>query len=287
MRVISWNIQWGRGADGVVNLSRIIDRIHALGPADVVCLQEVASRFDGLAGGQGEDGPARLAAAFPGYSMIYGPAVDVPGRDGERQCFGNLILSRLPVGAVYRHLLPAPPEAGVPNMQRGCIEAVVVSPEGPALRVLTTHLEYYAPGQRLVQARWLQRRQAEVAAVAALPVPAREQNGPFARPPMPAAALMCGDFNCEPDAPAWSAITDTVGSAAPWCDAWRILNADTPHPPSVGLHGADWPDHAFCCDYVFVSQALAPAVRALSYDADTAASDHQPVRIDLDLSGLV
>ncbi|KAA3655253.1 MAG: endonuclease [Proteobacteria bacterium] len=287
MRVISWNIQWGRGADGVVNLSRIIDRIRALGPADVVCLQEVASRFDALAGGQGEDGPALLAAAFPGYSLIYGPAVDVPGREGERRCFGNLMLSRLPLGAVYRHLLPAPPEAGVPNMQRACIEAVVIPPAGPALRVLTTHLEYYAPGQRLAQARWLQRRQAEVAELATLPVAAREKDGPFARPQMPAAALLCGDFNCEPDAPAWSAITDTAGSAAPWLDAWRVRHADAPHPPSVGLHGADWPDHAFCCDFFFVSQPLAPAVREVGYDAETAASDHQPVVLTLDLSGLV
>ena len=39
MRVISWNIQWGRGADGAVNFSRVLDTLRALGPFDVICLQ--------------------------------------------------------------------------------------------------------------------------------------------------------------------------------------------------------------------------------------------------------
>ena len=102
MRVISWNIQWGRGADGVVNLSRIIDRIHALGPFDVICLQEVASCFEGLAGGKGEDGLAVLSAAFEGYVAIHAPAVDMPAGGGRRSTSGNLMLSRLPVAAVFR-----------------------------------------------------------------------------------------------------------------------------------------------------------------------------------------
>ncbi len=284
MRVISWNIQWGRGADGVVNLSRIIDRIHALGPADVICLQEVATRFDGLAGGHAEDGLAVLSAAFDGYVAIHGPAVDRPGGEGQRSTFGNLMLSRLPVGAVFRHLLPSPPERDVPSMARGCIEAVVMSAQGVPIRVLSTHLEYYAPGQRLAQARWLQQRQAMVAMAAGFPTLAREKSGPFARPEMPAAAVLCGDFNCEPGAPAWAAIVDEGDSQSPWCDAWPLCHGDEAHPPSVGLHGADWPDRAYCCDYMFVSRALAPAVRDVRYDALTDASDHQPVLIDLDLS---
>ncbi|TVT50157.1 MAG: endonuclease [Denitromonas halophila] len=287
MRVISWNIQWGRGADGVVNLSRIIDRIRALGPADVICLQEVATGFDGLPGGMGEDGLAVLSAAFDEYVAIHGPAVDMPRGDGQRRTFGNLLLSRLPVAAVYRHLLPSPPERDVLSMTRGCIEAVVMSAQGVPVRVLTTHLEYYAPGQRLAQARWLQARQAAVARLAGFPPLEREKAGPFARPEMPVAAVLCGDFNCEPDTLDWQAIVDVRDSESPWCDAWRLRHGDTPHPPSVGLHGADWPDQPYCCDYMFVSRPLAAAVSDVFYDAVTDASDHQPVVIDLDLSLLV
>ena len=41
MKLLSWNIQWGRGADGVVNLQRTISAIRTLGDFDVICLQEV------------------------------------------------------------------------------------------------------------------------------------------------------------------------------------------------------------------------------------------------------
>lgn len=284
MRVISWNIQWGRGADGVVNLSRIIDRIHALGPFDVICLQEVASCFEGLAGGKGEDGLAVLSAAFEGYVAIHAPAVDMPAGGGRRSTFGNLMLSRLPVAAVFRHLLPSPPEREVLSMTRACIEAVVMSAQGVPVRVLSTHLEYYAPGQRLAQARWLQQRQAAVAMAASFPMCEREKTGPFARPVMPVAAVLCGDFNCEPASPVWQAVVAEQDCESPWCDAWSLRHGDAPHPPSVGLHGADWPDRPYCCDYMFVSQSLAAAVRDVCYDAITDASDHQPVLLDLDLS---
>ena len=64
IRLLSWNIQWGRGADGRVDLERTRDTIRAAGPLDVICLQEVASNFPGLAGGAREDEPAFFAAAF-------------------------------------------------------------------------------------------------------------------------------------------------------------------------------------------------------------------------------
>ena len=53
--------------------------------ADVICLQEVARGFDTLAGSQGEDQFALLAAAFPGYTAIEGIAVDVPVEGGGRR----------------------------------------------------------------------------------------------------------------------------------------------------------------------------------------------------------
>ena len=74
----------------------------------------------------------------------------------------------------------------------------------------------------------------------------------------------------------------SIGGGVPaWRDAWPVCRPGQPHPPSVGLHGADWPDHAFCCDFFFVSADLAPRVRAVEVLADTAASDHQPVVLEL------
>ncbi|HQV09649.1 MAG TPA: endonuclease, partial [Thauera sp.] len=51
MRLLTWNIQWGRGADGRVDLARTVAAIRAAGDFDVICLQEVACNFPGLAGG--------------------------------------------------------------------------------------------------------------------------------------------------------------------------------------------------------------------------------------------
>ncbi|HBD35762.1 MAG TPA: endonuclease, partial [Cupriavidus sp.] len=34
MELISWNIQWGRGADGKVDLARIVDTLRGMADAD-------------------------------------------------------------------------------------------------------------------------------------------------------------------------------------------------------------------------------------------------------------
>ena len=63
MKLLSWNIQWGRGADGETTLQRTVSAIRTLGDFDVICLQEVAVGFAGLQGGAPVDGVAVLAAA--------------------------------------------------------------------------------------------------------------------------------------------------------------------------------------------------------------------------------
>ena len=150
MKLLSWNIQWGRGADGTVDLARTIAAIRMLGDFDVMCLQEVAVGFADLQGPAPQDEVAVLAAAFPGYSAHFAEGVDVPDGRGGRNRFGNLTLSRLPVGQVFRHSLPSPFDAAVPSMPRACLEVVVSGPAGP-VRVLNTHLEYYSRIQRAAQ----------------------------------------------------------------------------------------------------------------------------------------
>jgi endonuclease/exonuclease/phosphatase family metal-dependent hydrolase len=282
MKLLSWNIQWGRGADGRVDLARTVAAIRAAGEFDLVCLQEVACNFPGLAGGAREDEPAYLAAAFPGYEAVFGAGMDVPDGEGGRARFGNLLLSRLPLEQVFRHLLPAPADPAFPAMQRVCVEAVVRSRRGP-VRVLITHLEYYSQRQRRAQVEALRALQAEAAGQAAAPAASKESNPAFAAWPRPASAIVCGDFNCEPDSPAHRLMQAPIAAAVPaWCDAWQILSPGVPHAPSVGLHGADWPDRAYCCDFFFVTEDLAPRVRALQVGSETAASDHQPVVLELD-----
>jgi len=284
MRIVTWNIQWGRGADGVVDLARTRDTLAALGPPELICLQEVAVNFAGLPGGPPQDGLAFLAAAFPGYEPVYAPGLDVPAAGGAgRSRFGNLVLSRLPVLQAFRHLLPWPAEPQLPSMQRACAEVVVDAPRGP-LRVLTTHLEYYSTRQRAAQMEALRRLQVEAASHAA-DVSTQDAAAAFAPRPRPASAILCGDFNCEPGSPEYARLISSLDGAAPdWRDAWTVLHPDAPHAPTVGLHGAEWPDRQYCCDFFFVTADLARRLKAIRVEAETAASDHQPVVLEVGLS---
>lgn len=287
IRFISWNIQWGRGADGVVKMSRVIDEIGRLGDFDVICLQEVADRFPGLKGGVEEEAVRLLAQAFPQYTLVDAFAVDRAHPVSGRSRFGNVLLSRLPVDSITRHRLPSPPDPAHPSMARSALEVVINLPGGTPLRVLTTHLEYYSAGQRAAQVTQLRALQHEALERLSLPVPPKASEGPFARPPWPAAAIVCGDFNCKPKSSDWHAM-QSVESGQPhlWQDAWAVLNGSSAHPHSVGLHGAEWPDHPYCCDYFFVSEAAAPAVVSIDYDASSAASDHQPVMLEMNEAAL-
>jgi endonuclease/exonuclease/phosphatase family metal-dependent hydrolase len=249
---------------------------------DVLCVQEVGAGQDQLPGCDGADQFEQLAALLPGYAPIRGVATDVAGRRGMRRRFGNMILSRLPVLQVFPHLLPWPAEDGVMSMQRIALEATLQSPAG-LLRVLTTHLEYYAPSQRAAQVERLRELQREAFTQAHAQRPGAAQDGPFEAQPRAAAAVLVGDFNFPPDAPEHARLIAPMdGPTPPWCDAWAIANPGTAHAPTVGLHDkVQWPGPPFTFDFVFVSADLAPRVRSLRVDARTDASDHQPMLLEL------
>lgn len=281
MKLLSWNIQWGRGMDGRVDLARIAAGIRALGDFDVVCLQEVARGFPRLPGSRGEDQVAALAALFSGFTPVYGAATDVPDGRGGRNQFGNLILSRLPVGQVRRHLLPWPAEPGTPSMQRVLVEAAVESDVGP-LRVMTTHLEYYSRPQREAQIDAIRRLHAEACALSGrIPLP-EEAGGTFEVFPCPVEAILCGDMNFPAFAPDRARILAPFSGSEPaFRDAWEVLHPGVPHAPTCGIHPVDFVDRPECFDFVFLTEGLAQRLKVHGIDAATAASDHQPVWVTL------
>ncbi|HXZ51217.1 MAG TPA: endonuclease/exonuclease/phosphatase family protein [Burkholderiales bacterium] len=283
MKLLSWNVQWCRGVDGRVAPARIAREAKRLADADVVCLQEVAQRFPTLAGSRGEDQVAALAQEFAGYAHSFAWGVDVPdprGRGG-RSRFGNMILSRLPIGRVLRHSLPWPADPGAPSMPRVALEVSVSTPLGP-LRILTTHLEYYSSAQRAAQIEHLRALHAEACAHAAMRDLAGRAEGPFARLPRPAPVLIAGDFNFPPDDALHARAQEGFGDATPrLVDAWSALHPRDPHPATIRLHDAEPGETPYCCDYVFVSEDLLPRLVALRVDADTQVSDHQPLVVEL------
>jgi endonuclease/exonuclease/phosphatase family metal-dependent hydrolase len=283
LNLITWTIQWGRGCDGVVDLQRIVDTACGLADFDVLCLQEVASNYPGLVGSAGEDQPALLARLLPGYTPVFGAATDVLAEDGARRLFGNMILSRLPVVQALRHLLPWPVDPDETSMQRVLVEAVIEAPFG-ALRVMTTHLEYYSALQRTAQVERIRELHAESALRARHERVIDTSEGPFRSMRRAAAAILTADFNFRPDDPLHDRITAPCGDGVPaFRDAWQVCHPGMPHPPSLGVFDREqWPDSGYCCDFIYVSEDLCSRIAGVCIDQQTDASDHQPVVLTLD-----
>ncbi|WP_028219166.1 endonuclease/exonuclease/phosphatase family protein [Paraburkholderia oxyphila] len=305
MRLVSWNVQWGRDALGVVDLARTVREARRLADFDVLCLQEITRGFRALPGGPGDDQFAELAALLPGFTVIEGIGADLgvsvcadpadpaaaPGKPAmgraPRRQFGNAIATRLPVAQVFRHLLPWPADPAAPSMQRVALEAVLdvsgATSSGRALRVLVTHLEFYSERQRLAQVDALRQLQQEAAAHAAQPAPAENAEGPFARTERPVSAIVCGDFNSAFGSAAYARMLEPLAGSPAFIDAWTALHPGATPPPTAGVYDTvQWSDGPLACDFVFVTEDLRGRLKRCEIDGATQASDHQPIVLELD-----
>lgn len=279
MRLLTWNIQWGLGVDGMVDLGRIAREIVRLGDPDIVCLQEVTAGFGDLRGNDGADQFAALARVFPGHEAVVAPALDRPGRDGTRRLFGNLLLSRYPVGAIERHPLPWTTVPERECMPRGLVAATVATPSGP-LRIMTTHLEWSAEELRTPQIDAIRAVHRDICRRIAMPAKAGEAG--YAPPPESASAVLVGDFNMPPGERSRPRLTApfTEAYAPRLVDAYEALHPGRAHPASMCLFDqSDGP--ARCLDYIFCTEDLVPRIAIVRYDQTSRASDHQPVLLEL------
>jgi endonuclease/exonuclease/phosphatase family metal-dependent hydrolase len=277
VRLLSWNVQWCRGLDGLVDPARIVREARRLADPDVLCLQEVSAGFADLPGSRGEDQRAALENELPGYALFYGAAVDVPAGQAGRARFGNVIASRLPVGRVLRHTLPWPPTRS-PSMPRAALEATVQAPFG-AVRITSTHLEYYSSRQRAAQVERLRELHCEVGHENA----EGDAEGPFRPLARPRSAIVCGDFNMPPQDPLRARFLEAFleDGTPKLLDAWEAVHPGEPHPPTFRLHERDAGEQPYCCDFVFVSEDLRPRLKSIMVDGMNRASDHQPVVVEL------
>lgn len=281
--IVTWNIQYGLGCDGRYDLARIVATAKAMGSMDVFCVQEVAVNMPEMDKGKGEDQSATLAGLLPDFAPVFRPALDFAGaEDGKRRQFGNMILSRLPVIQVIVHPLPQPAAEGVKHMRRQALEVIVEAPAGP-LRIVTTHLEFHSEMQRQAQVDRL--REMHVEASANQRHPPLKAGGTYVPLPRPSAGLICGDFNFPLEEDNYARMLAPFGDGTPdLVDAWVARHGRRPHDPTCGIHDAhQWPQGPHARDFIFISSELAPAVREVEVNTRTNASDHQPIRLVLNI----
>ncbi len=291
MRLLTWNVQWCCGLDGAVDVARIVREARSFVDFDVLCLQQVAVNYPQLTGTPAHDQPALLREYLPGFECFFGAAVDERDADGRRQQFGNLIASRLPVAQIAHQLLPYPAQAGKRSMPRCCSVATLRTPLGP-LRVMTSHLEYYAPRQRAAQVHALRELHAQ-ACEQAMFAPLDDQTGwPFQNKLHTRHAVLCGDWNLEPGSAEHLTLQEpfvpVVSPDAPQgfvadrlFDAWMLAHPGQPHAPTFQLFDRRYRPEPITVDYIFVSEGLQDHVRRVEVNLQTRSSGHQPVLIEL------
>ena len=277
MKLVTWNIQWGKGCDGRVDLARIVRDAKALADADVFCFQEVSCGFEKLDGGV--DQSAELVALLPGYDAIFRPAIESTDAAGRTRCFGNMTFTRLPVMQVVSHLLPWPQAGSVRSMRRQALEVTVRTAFGP-LRVVNTHLEYHSTSQREAQIARLLDLQEEASVS---PHAARTEHlEPYVSQTLAPSSVLCGDFNFDVSDPQHAMLHNVARGGLNYRDAWTIRHPGRPHDLTCGLYDREqWAGGPDCRDFTFVSEDLATRVRDVVVDGKTAASDHQPMMIEL------
>ena len=148
LRVMTWNIRHGRGADGLIDLERIAAVIRSAAP-DLVALQEV----DDATGRSGGIDQAAALGDLTGLHHAYGAAMPY---DGGR--YGVAILSRFPLDATVTHPLPATldrePRTALEVRVTPALDASV-----PPITFIATHLDHADDStDRLLQASTIRAR---------------------------------------------------------------------------------------------------------------------------------
>lgn len=292
MLFASYNIQYGTGRDGRVDLARIARAVEA---ADVIALQEV-ERFTQRTGMI--DQPEAIGALLPRFHWTFGPGMDLdadvvaPGGavTRRRRQFGNMLLSRSPILAARNHLLPKFGTLTQFSLQRCALEGVIAAPGGKHLRAVSVHLSHLSDGDRGPQVDALldvhRRAPAEGGAWCG---GNRDPSWLEGKPavPMPREAVMMGDFNMTSASPLYERIVGPrsaeygrMNNLEGFVDAW--VAAGNREDSGVTCE-AGTPPKPVRIDFCFASSALAGLVRRAWIDSEADGSDHQPIFTEIAL----
>lgn len=279
MRILSWNIQCGKGCDGVIDIHQTVQHIRSMGEFDVICLQEISRNMKQYVVPDQMDQLQILTTGFPEFHPVWGSGFSWPSVSDDpssRREFGNLTLVKPLLLDSQIHPLPKPAAPGKSQMQRIAIETVVDSGAG-ALGIINTHLAFHDDHENFQQIERL--RLLEVERCNRLSAPGEIVPGCYQQCFQPAARIVCGDFNFAVDSRQYRYQLDQD-----WLDAWSLANIDETHAPTCGVFDKkQWPQGPHCRDFFWMSAELEDIAVAMEVDTKTSLSDHQPILLDLDI----
>ncbi len=279
MRLLSWNVQYGKSSDGRSDFSRILQYVKSLGDFDVICLQELARNMTEYCIPDQSDHLLMTRHFFKEYRVVWGSGFSWPAADGDsklRQEFGNVSLIKSSLLDFKVHQLPKPATPGKLQMQRVAIETVVDSKIGP-ISIINTHLAFHDDAENQQQIEHLCHLEQE--RVAHHQEPKQVGIGTYQEAFLPSARILCGDFNFTVDS--WQ---HRYQLDANWIDAWQKCNGDVVHPPTCGIFDAvQWPQGEHCRDFFWLSPELESLQVGISVDTETSLSDHQPVILEISI----
>ncbi|RAU17205.1 hypothetical protein DN062_13615 [Nitrincola tibetensis] len=273
-RLLTWNIQSGKGCDGQIALDHVINYIFDQGPLTVICLQEVARYFDEYVCSTQPDQLAVLCQAFSEYTPVWGAALSWPGsQPNQRREFGNLTLVNAPMLDKRVHSLPSSSATEYWQTPRCAVETLIAGHQ--PIRILNTHLAYHNPEERFVQLAYLNDLAAKYTQENRLP----RSRGPgiYAHPDSTNSTLLCGDLNLDSTSDQYHWLRQQG-----WKDAFQQCYPKQIPFPTCGVYDSDqWPQGPHCRDYILLQNLKA---HTFSVDTHTPLSDHQPLIVTLETS---
>lgn len=279
MKLLTWNVQWFLGMDGVVDVARVIGHARQLCDFDVLCLQEVAVNFPGLQGAAPFDQAGAVSKLLPGYEVFFAPAVNYGGVPGAgRECFGNLVATRLPALLVEHHPLPLMSEPGVLSARRVCTTVLVQAQGGP-VTIMNTHLEYHSAAQRALQVQRILDIHRENCDLVLVPAARKPETGLYRGRPRTPRAILCGDFNFDAGSSEYLSLT-RGGTEESFRDVYACVHGAASRPATFGRYDSTYVKQPIACDHVFATINLAGRAWRFEVDGLTRYSDHQPVHVE-------
>ena len=290
MKFVTYNIQYGKGQDGVIDLARMVDEVRV---ADIIALQEV-ERFWPRSGDI--DQVQVIADLLADYFWVYGAGVDLhfdgaSARQNTRRQFGNMLLSRQPIIFSRHHLLPKYGSTDALSIQRSALEATVQCATR-RLRLYSVHLTHLSSSTRLPQVEALldicHNAPMEGAPLAGqlrgvdwsegMPESVHDQY-------VPDEAVLLGDFNFQPDSAEYECVVGApsdyggrIANPKGLVDAWYATSGTLANGFTSDVHG-----QPARLDYCFVSNSLQSCLKGCRVDNTATASDHFPLWVEFDL----